>query len=126
MKRALIAAAVLSLAFAAPVLAADAAKPAGKPAAEGAPAPKAGKEAGDNFGERKASLLKRIDDRINGMQNEKKCIKAAKNQDELRNCRGGRRGGDGEERRGRGKRRDGAGAPGAPASKAQAPKAQAK
>ena len=74
MRRGVIAAsAVLSLVFAAPVFAADGAQP------PQATAP--------SFEQIKADHLKRLDERLNSLQQEKVCAQAAKNQDELRACR---------------------------------------
>ena len=73
MKRVVIAvAAVVSLVFAVSAFAADI-----QPSAGTAP----------NFEQMKADHLKMLDDRINGLQEERACAQAAKNQDELRACR---------------------------------------
>jgi len=40
-----------------------------------------------NFEQMKADHLKKLDERINSLQQEKACVQAAKNQDELRACR---------------------------------------
>jgi len=71
MKRALISAAVLSLAFAVPAFAAD------QP--QKAPVP--------TFEQRQANILKMIDERITSLQEGKTCIQAAKNDDDLKACR---------------------------------------
>jgi hypothetical protein len=73
MKRTLIAAALLSLAFAAPTL-----------AAEGGQAPTV---PGQTFEQRQANILKMMDDRIAGLQEGKMCIQAAKSDEELKACR---------------------------------------
>jgi hypothetical protein len=44
-------------------------------------------ETDTNFEQMKADNLKRLDDRINRLQQEKTCMQEAKNQDDLRNCR---------------------------------------
>jgi len=73
MKRAVIAAvAVLSLIFAGLSFAVEGIQPS----AETVP----------NFEKVKAYHLKRLDDRINSLQEEKACAEAAKNQDDLRTC----------------------------------------
>ena len=98
MKRALIAASVLSLAFAMPAFAVESGQPAKEVKdAKGAKAEQ--KTPGDSLAQRKAGLLKRLDERIASMQQERKCIKAAKTQEEFGNCRESR--GDRGERRGR-------------------------
>jgi hypothetical protein len=74
MKKTLIAAALLATAFTAPAWAADGNQPGGPP------------PQGD-FKERKTQLLKRMDERIAGMQEERKCVQAAKSEDDLRSCR---------------------------------------
>jgi hypothetical protein len=59
-----------------------------------------------DFKERKARLLKSMDEMVASIQRDKKCVQAAKNEEELRSCRQGRRerpggrGGDREPRRG--------------------------
>jgi len=53
-------------------------------AADNAPQPKG---PGPNFEQRKADILKRIDERIARSQEEKTCIQAANNQDDLKACR---------------------------------------
>ncbi len=72
MKTAIIAAAV-SILFAAPAVAAD-----------NAPAPKV---PGPNFEQRKAEILKRIDERIARNQEEKACVQAATNHNDIKACR---------------------------------------
>lgn len=42
---------------------------------------------GPNFEQNKAEILKRIDQRISRNQEEKSCIQAAKNHDDVRACR---------------------------------------
>ena len=44
------------------------------------------KEAGPNFEQMKADHLKLLDERINSLQQEKACVQAAKNQDDLKTC----------------------------------------
>ena len=73
MKRTLIAAALLSLAFAAPALAAEGGQPPVAP--------------GQTFEQRQAHVLKMMDERIAGLQEGKTCIQAAKNDDDLKACR---------------------------------------
>lgn len=111
MKRALIAAAVLSLAFAMPAFAVEGGQPANeaKDAKELKVTPKA---PGDNFAQRKAVLLKRLDERIASMQQERKCIKASKTPEEAGNCRAGRMGGRRDRRDGMMRKQGGPGGPG--------------
>ena len=73
MKRAFIAAALLSLAFAVSVFADD----SGQPPQGQAP----------NFEQKQAEILKNIDTRIAGLQDDRVCVKAAKNHDDLKVCR---------------------------------------
>ena len=73
MKRTLITAAVLSLAFAVPAFAVDGTQP------QKAPPP--------TFEQRQANILKMIDARINSLQEAKGCTQAAKNDEDLRTCR---------------------------------------
>jgi opacity protein-like surface antigen len=73
MKNALIAAAVLSLALAAPAFSADVKQP---------PNP-----SGQTFEQRQAQILKVLDERISGLQEGRTCVQAAKNDDDLRICR---------------------------------------
>jgi hypothetical protein len=72
MKTAMIAAAV-SILFAAPAFAAD-----------NAPQPKG---PGPNFEQRKAEILKRIDERIARNQEERACVQAAQNHNDIKACR---------------------------------------
>jgi hypothetical protein len=72
MKRAWIAAAVLSLAFAGAAFAADNNQP-----------PNA---TGQTFEQRQAHILKIIDERLAGLQEGKTCVQAAKNNEDLRVC----------------------------------------
>jgi hypothetical protein len=53
-------------------------------AADNAPQPG---EPGPSFEQRKADILKRIDERIARSQEEKTCVQAAKNHDDLKACR---------------------------------------
>lgn len=72
MTRVFVAAAVLFLAFASPVLASDVSQqPAGPP----------------DFKQRKAEMLKNLDERISGLQQDRKCIQAANTPDDIRVCR---------------------------------------
>jgi hypothetical protein len=96
MKKALIAATVLSLACGLPTFAADIAQP------PQAPAP--------NFDQRKADILKMIEGRINSLQDEKNCVQAAKNHEDLQVCREKHRAEAGRMRDDMGKR----GGPGGP------------
>jgi hypothetical protein len=73
MKRALIAAALLSLAFTVPALAVEGGQPPTVP--------------GKTFEQRQANILKMMDERIAGLQEGKTCIQAAKNDEDLRACR---------------------------------------
>ncbi len=74
MRRVVIAvAAVLSLAFALPAFAIEGIQPP--------------KETGINFEQMKADHLKKLDERMNYLQQEKTCVEAAKNQDDLITCR---------------------------------------
>lgn len=72
-RRVVTAAAVLSLVLAAPAFAAE----VGPPHVQG----------GANFEQAKASRLKRLDDRISTLQQEKSCVQAAKTVEDLKNCR---------------------------------------
>jgi hypothetical protein len=74
MKRVVIAvAAILSLVFALPAFAIEGVQPP--------------KETGINFEQMKADHVKKLDERINSLQQEKTCVQAAKNQDGLMTCR---------------------------------------
>lgn len=74
MKRVVIAvAAVLSLVFALPAFAIEGIQPP--------------KETGITFEQMKADHLKKLDERMNNLQQEKTCVEAAKNQDDLITCR---------------------------------------
>jgi hypothetical protein len=73
MKKALISAAALALALAAPAFAADGNQP---------PNP-----AGQTFEQRQAFILKMLDTRINSLQEAKVCTQAAKSDNDLRACR---------------------------------------
>jgi hypothetical protein len=72
MKTAMIAVAV-SILLAAPAFAAD-----------NAPQPKG---PGPNFEQRKSEILKRIDERIARNQEEKACVQAAQNHNDIKACR---------------------------------------
>lgn len=79
------------------------------------------KGAGPNFENRKAEVLKNIDERIDGMQQLKACVQAAKNHEDMKSCREkfGPHGGPGAQREGKGQRGPGGanrGGPGGPAS----------
>ena len=73
MKRALIAAALLSLAFTVPALAGEGGQPPTVP--------------GKTFEQRQTNILKMMDERIAGLQEGKTCIQASKNDEDLRVCR---------------------------------------
>ena len=74
MKRVVIAvAAVVSLVFALTAFAVEGVQPP--------------KETGVNFEQMKADHLKKLDARMNSLQQEKTCAQAAKNQDDLMTCR---------------------------------------
>ena len=73
MRRAAIAAVVLSLAFAAPVWAAGGGQPPMGPSL--------------NFDERKAEVVKKLNEQMISLQEAKVCIQAAKNHDDMRTCR---------------------------------------
>ena len=74
MKKVVIAvAAVVSLVFALTAFAVEGVQPP--------------KETGVNFEQMKADHLKKLDGRINSLQQEKTCVQAAKNQDDLMTCR---------------------------------------
>lgn len=96
MKRGLIAAAVLAAAFAVPAWAADSGPAEKGPQGKGAP----------DLKERKAQILKNIDERIAGLQKDKKCVQAAKTDADLQGCRQQSQGAREDRRRDRGPRRD--------------------
>lgn len=73
MKRTFIAAAVLSLAFAVPVFAADGGQP------------QKGQE--PIFEQKQAEILKNIDARAAGLQEDRACVQAARSNDDLKACR---------------------------------------
>lgn len=73
MKKALIAAVALSLVLAASVFAVDSGQPGAVP--------------GQNFDQRKAEILKMLDERIASLQEAKSCIQAAQNHDAIGTCR---------------------------------------
>ncbi len=68
-----VAVAVLSLAFAGSVFAVEGGQPQKGP--------------GPNFDQRKAEILKMLDERVATLQEEKGCVQAAKNHDDLKACR---------------------------------------
>lgn len=72
MKRTIIVAVILLLAFAAPVI-----------AVEGDQTPKG---PGQNFDQRKADILKRLDTEIANAQQTKGCVQEAKNHEEIKAC----------------------------------------
>ncbi|MBI3812595.1 MAG: hypothetical protein HY283_10425 [Nitrospirae bacterium] len=72
MKRTVIAAIVLLLAFAAPVIAVEGDQPPKGP--------------GLNFDQRKAQFLKMFDERIANIESTKTCVQAAKNHEEIKAC----------------------------------------
>ena len=98
MKRGLMAAVILAAAFAVPARAADSGP------AEKGPQMKGGKQeqGAPDLKERKAQILKGIDDRIAGLQKDKKCVQAAKTERELQDCRQQSRGVRDDRRRGGG------------------------
>jgi hypothetical protein len=73
MKRAVIATLIFSLAFALPAFAVESNEP------QKGPAP--------TFEQRKAQDLKRLDDRSTKLQEEKACVQATKNDNDLKACR---------------------------------------
>lgn len=73
MKGTLIAAALISVAFAVPALAADSGNPPTVP--------------GQTFEQRQANILKILDARAAGIEEGKTCVQAATNDDELKACR---------------------------------------
>ena len=73
MKKTLIAAALLSLAFAVPTFAVEGNQPPTAP--------------GQTFEQRQAHILKLIDERIISLQEGKACVQAAKNDNDLKACR---------------------------------------
>jgi hypothetical protein len=52
----------------------------------------------ENFAQRRADALQRIDQRISRLQTQKSCVQAATNADALKNCREKSRGGDRQRR----------------------------
>jgi hypothetical protein len=72
-KKAGIAAMVLSLAFALPAFAADTTEPLKRPA--------------PTFEQSKAQILKQIDERSTKLQQEKSCVQAATSDEDLKACR---------------------------------------
>jgi hypothetical protein len=73
MKTRVIAAVVLTLAFAVPVFAADGGQPSNG--------------SGPNFEQRKAEILDRLSNQAANLQQAKDCVQAAKNRDDLKACR---------------------------------------
>ena len=73
MKKTLIAAALLSLAFAVPTFAVEGGRPPTAP--------------GQTFEQRQSHILKMIDERIISLQEGKACVQAAKNDNDLKACR---------------------------------------
>jgi len=111
MKRGLMAALVLAVAFAVPVWAADsgpaeqgAQVKGGKPE-QGAQV-KGGKQGqgAPDLKEQKAQIVKGLDERIAGLQKAKKCVQAAKTDADMQACRQQARGGMDDRRRDRGPR----------------------
>ena len=98
MKQGLMAAAVLAAAFTAPAWAADSGP------AEKGPQVKGGKQqqGAPDLKERKAQILKGIDERIAGLQKDMKCVQAAKTDADLQGCRQKSRGARDDRRRERG------------------------
>jgi hypothetical protein len=106
MKRTVIAATVLSLAFALPTLAIESKAPADLPT----------KKPAQSFEERKVQILKHLEDRNTKLQEEKACVQAAKSDEDLRVCRQKSGPPHGSVLQGR---PDGSGGPGVPPSKGQ-------
>jgi hypothetical protein len=77
MKRAVIAATVLSLAFALPILAIESNAPTNVPS----------KKPALTFDQRKTQILKHLEERSTKLQEEKVCVQAAKNDEDLKVCR---------------------------------------
>jgi hypothetical protein len=100
MKRGLMAAAVLAVAFAVPVWATDS-----NPAEKGAQV-KGGKpgQGAPDLKEQKAQILKGLDERIAGLQKAKKCVQAAKTDADMQSCRQQAKGAREDNRRERGPR----------------------
>ena len=73
MKKTLIAAVALSLVLAVAAFAADSGQPGNVP--------------GPNFDQRKAEILKMLDERMASLQEAKSCIQAANNQNDIKTCR---------------------------------------
>ena len=73
MKRAVIATLILSLAFALPAFAAESNAPP--------------KGTAPTFEQKKAQILKRFDERSTKLQEEKACVQAAKNDNDLKACK---------------------------------------
>jgi hypothetical protein len=73
MKKAVIATLILSLAFALPAFAVESNEPPKGPA--------------PTFEQKKAQILKRLDERSTKLQEEKACVQAAKNDNDLKACR---------------------------------------
>ena len=73
MKKTVIAAALLSLAFAVPTFAVEGGQPSTAP--------------GQTFEQRQAHILKMIDERIASLQEGKTCVQAAKKDNDLKACR---------------------------------------
>ena len=73
MKKTLIAAALLLLAFAVPAFAVEGSQPQTAP--------------GQTFEQRQAHILKMIDGRMAALQEGKACVQAAKNDNDLKACR---------------------------------------
>ncbi len=73
MKKTVIAAALLALAFAVPAFAVEGNQPPTAP--------------GKTFEQRQTQILKMIDERMAGLQEGKACVQAAKNDNDLKACR---------------------------------------
>jgi hypothetical protein len=101
MRRTLVTAIVLSLALAVPAFAVD----GGQPPNNQAP----------NFEQRKADILKNIDERIARIQEERTCVQAANSHEDLKACREKMRQ-EMEKMRGEMGKRGGHGGPGGPMS----------
>jgi hypothetical protein len=72
MKRALIAAALLSLAFAVPAFAVDGTQPPNAP--------------NQTFEQKQANLLQRLDERIGSLQEARNCVQVAKSHADIQTC----------------------------------------
>ncbi len=83
MKNAVLAA-LISLCLAIPAVAIDSGGPPQSRSAQGGPPPP---RPGEDFGQMKAEILKRIDERLGRLQQVKACIQSAKTRENARACR---------------------------------------